>query len=156
MNAHQILWASNSEIAITPWYLIRCITNVFSVYSSALIFHLSLPLSWFLIPHLCLHLLSSLSAVFLLLFSSLSLSSSWLGEITPPHQDTLSSLAGWWNTGHQSNAASLVVGTASWGGALIWSHWSCTVCDPSYTSHNSPETHSSLVCLCNSSILSNT
>lgn len=127
ITTHTLLWATDSNIAITLWYLIRCITNVFCVYSRALIFHLSLSLSRFLIPHLCLHLLSSLSAASLLLFSSLSLFSSWLGEITPPHQDTLSSLAGWWNTEHQSHAASLVVELMSWGRVFIWSSWSCAV-----------------------------
>lgn len=119
VKTHRQWWVSNSMIPDN--------TSVFCVYSSAAIFHLSFPLSWFLSPHLCLHLLSSLCSVFLLLFSSLSLSSSWLGEITPPHRDTLSSLAGWWNMGRQSNAASLVVEIMSWGSVFIWSYWSCTV-----------------------------
>lgn len=51
----------------------------------------------------------STSTVSFLLFSPLSPSSSWLGEITPPHRDALGSLARRGNTGHQSNTASLVV-----------------------------------------------
>lgn len=147
MNKHLSWWASNSEAAITPWCLIRCITNVFRVHSSAPIFHPSLPSSWFLLLYLLLHHLSSLSSVFLLLFSSLSLSSSWLGEITPPHWDTLSSLAKWWNTGHQSNAALLVVVIMRWGIAFIWFYRSRTVLihptHPTYT-----QKHTSFWCVC--------
>lgn len=45
MSQCRLLWASNSKIAITRRYMIRGITNVLCVYSSALIFHLSFSLS---------------------------------------------------------------------------------------------------------------
>lgn len=126
------------------YFLIRYITNVWCIAAlqSSIYFFLS-PGSSSLIS--VSYLLSSLSAVFLLLFSSLSLSSSWLGEITPPHRDTLSSLARWWNAGNQSNAASLVVEITSWGSAFICFYWSCTALIHPMRPTSLPVIHSILV-----------
>lgn len=54
-------------------------------------------------------------ALFRLPRSSLSLCSSWQGEITSLQTEVLSARCrGWWNTGHQSNTASLAATIQSW------------------------------------------
>lgn len=136
------------RVVVAPKLLIRCLTNVPCVHSGTPISHLSPSLSWFLRRDLCLHLLSSfLFAPSLLLRSSLSLSSSWQGEITPANQDAFSSSQGWWNTGYQSNGASLVVEISSWGGVFIWSYRSC-VALISLTHPTVSQKHTPLWCVC--------
>lgn len=120
-----------------------------SVYTAAQpISHLSSSLPRFLRPDLCLHLLPSLlcpvPSSLLILVTVLQLA-RW--DNFPANQGAFSSLQGWWNTGHQSNTASLAVAIQSWSQKSVYLVGLIRRFLISFAHPNtSSETHSTLVC----------
>lgn len=138
MSKHRLLQASNSKIAITFWYLIRCITNVFCVYSSTLISHLSLSLSWFLIPHLCLYLLSFSSVFPPSLFISVTVLqlARWDNSSTPRYSQLIGRVME-----HRAPIKCCIISCGDHElRKCAYLHLLIVHCpNPSYTSHSSPQ-----------------